>query len=97
MSSAAQSAPKPLLQGQDWSGPMGEKWNHWHERFEAMLAPIGAATLELAGCRNGERVLDIGCGAGATTLALARQVGPGGQVLGVDISSVLVQTAAGAR
>ncbi len=94
MSSTLHSAPKPLLQGQDWSGAMGEKWNHWHQRFEAMLAPIGAATLELAACRNGERVLDIGCGAGATTLALARQVGPSGQVLGVDISSALVQTAA---
>ncbi len=94
MSTTTQSAEKPLLQGQDWSGAMGEKWNHWHERFEAMLAPIGAATLTLAACKQGERVLDIGCGAGATTFALAKQVGAGGQVLGLDISSALVQTAA---
>ena len=41
MSTTTQKMEKPLLQGQDWSGAMGEKWNQWHAQFEAMLAPIG--------------------------------------------------------
>jgi SAM-dependent methyltransferase len=40
--------------------------------------------------KNLERVLDVGCGAGASSLALAARVGPGGQVLGVDISEPLI-------
>ena len=51
--------------------------------------------MALAACRPGERVLDVGCGAGATTIALAKQVSASGHVLGLDISSSLVHTAAG--
>ena len=38
----------------------------------------------------GERVLDVGCGAGASSLDLAARVGAGGHVLGVDISEPLI-------
>ena len=40
--------------------------------------------------RAGERVLDIGCGCGATTLDLARAVGPGGRVAALDISGPML-------
>ena len=43
--------------------------------------------------RVGCRVLDIGCGAGATTLAMARRLGPEGFCLGVDISGPLIAAA----
>lgn len=84
---------KPMLQGQDWSGPMGEKWNRYLQQFEGMIEPIGKATLELAAFKPGERVLDIGCGGGMTTLQIAQSIGPHGAVLGLDISPVLVATA----
>ena len=42
----------------------------------------------------GVQVLDIGCGAGATTLAMAGRLGPGGACLGIDISRPLVEAAA---
>jgi SAM-dependent methyltransferase len=41
----------------------------------------------------GERVLDVGCGCGETSLALARRVGATGSVLGVDISTVMLERA----
>jgi ubiquinone/menaquinone biosynthesis C-methylase UbiE len=92
MSSSGITEEKPPMQAADWSGAMGEKWNRWHDQFEYMLAPIGEATLALARCRQGERILDIGCGAGISSCALARQVGANGQVLGLDISPALIAT-----
>src|SRR5690606_8632647 len=42
--------------------------------------------LERAGLAPGQRVLDVGCGCGATTLAAAGRVAPGGEAIGADIS-----------
>lgn len=78
----------------DWAGEQGERWLANVERFEAMLAPIGEALLERAGYGPGDRVLDIGCGGGASTRAIADAVGPNGAVLGVDISANLINHAA---
>ncbi len=48
--------------------------------------------------RPGETVLDIGCGAGFDSLIAARQVGPSGRVIAVDMTpAMLEKTAAGAR
>lgn len=51
-------------------------------------------TADLCEVAPGESVLDLGCGTGALTMSLARRVGPGGRVSGVDISKERV---AGAR
>lgn len=74
------------LKGEDWAGEMGAKWLANLERFEGMIAPIGAALLKQAAFTPGERVLDIGCGGGGTTIAIAKSVAPAGDVLGIDIS-----------
>lgn len=48
--------------------------------------------------REGETVLDIGCGAGFDTLLAARQVGPSGRVVAVDMTEAMLEkTRAGAR
>ncbi len=74
------------LKGEDWAGEMGAKWLANLERFEGMIAPIGEALLKQAEFKPGERVLDIGCGGGGTTIAIAKSVAPTGDVLGIDIS-----------
>ena len=48
------------------------------------------ALLAFAAPRPGERVLDIGCGCGATTLEFARAVGPAGRVVALDISGPML-------
>ncbi|SCW56437.1 MULTISPECIES: class I SAM-dependent methyltransferase [unclassified Pseudomonas] len=74
----------------DWNGQSGEYWAANQVRLDAMFAVFGQAAIEAAAPAMGERVLDIGCGAGASSLALASRVGTGGHVLGVDISEPLI-------
>jgi arsenite methyltransferase len=49
----------------------------------------------IAALRPGERVLDLGSGAGFDAFLAARQVGPGGHVLGVDMTAAMVAKARG--
>jgi SAM-dependent methyltransferase len=80
-------------QATDWNDQSGERWVAHQARLDAMLAVFGQAAIEAAAPATGERVLDVGCGAGASSLALAALVGPRGQVLGVDISETLIDRA----
>ncbi|MEL7219537.1 MAG: methyltransferase domain-containing protein, partial [Pseudomonadota bacterium] len=77
----------------DWAGEQGDRWLGNVDRFEAMLAPVGAALLKRAAYQPGERVLDLGCGGGASTRSIAGSVMPGGGVLGLDISPQLIHHA----
>lgn len=86
----AAEAPK----GEDWAGEMGTKWLSQLDRFEGMIAPIGEALLARAAFASGERVIDLGCGGGATTRAIATTVAPEGEVVGLDISPDLIGEAA---
>jgi len=76
-----------------WNGQSGERWVAYQARLDTMMAVFGQAAIEAAAPATGERVLDVGCGAGASTLALAARVGAEGQVLGVDISEPLIERA----
>ena len=77
----------------DWNGRSGEQWVANQARLDAMLAAFGDAAIAAAAPGEGEQVLDVGCGAGATSQALAARVGPRGHVLGVDISAPLIDRA----
>ncbi len=60
---------------------------------ELVSASFGDAAMKCLALRPGERVIDIGCGAGTTTLALAQVVGPSGEAVGFDISPAMVRAA----
>lgn len=77
----------------DWNGQSGERWVANQARLDAMLAVFGDAAIEAAAPSQGEHVLDVGCGAGASSLELAARVGTEGQVLGIDISGPLIDRA----
>jgi SAM-dependent methyltransferase len=69
-----------------WNSRGGQTWARLQDRLDAVLEPVLTAALEAADPRPGERVIDIGCGCGATLLALARRVGASGRVTGLDVS-----------
>lgn len=92
MTGQAHNTPN-TLKGEDWAGEMGAKWLSNLTLFEDMIAPVGAALLARADFKPGERVIDVGCGGGGTTIAIARAVAPNGEVLGIDISPDLVAAA----
>jgi SAM-dependent methyltransferase len=85
--------PAPLSQVEYWNGATGHKWRALQPALDATLAPLGQALLEAAAAREGERGLDIGCGCGDTSLALARAVGHRGRVFGIDVSRPMLARA----
>ena len=76
-----------------WS-QAADGWTRHADRQDAVGRPLGAVAIERLGVRPGERVLDVGCGAGGTTAELAAAAAPGGEAVGVDLSPKLVAAAA---
>lgn len=89
----APSPPAPLTQVEHWNGATGYKWRDLQTALDATLAPLGDALLEAAAAKPAERVIDIGCGCGDTTLALGRMVGSSGRVFGIDVSRPMLARA----
>lgn len=76
-----------------WNESSGPTWVELQQVLDRLFAPIEAILVEEGAPSEGARVLDIGCGAGATTLAMARRLGPSARCTGVDISAPLVAAA----
>lgn len=76
-----------------WNGESGQRWVASADPRDGVLAPIAGLLLDTAAIHPGDRVLDIGCGCGATTLAAADATGPGGHVVGVDLSAPMLDVA----
>lgn len=76
-----------------WNDAAGQTWAEMQEALDRQLAPLGRAAMAALAPKPGERLLDIGCGAGQTTLQLAASVAPGGEVVGLDISRPLLEVA----
>jgi ubiquinone/menaquinone biosynthesis C-methylase UbiE len=73
-----------------WNGPGGQHWADRQQTQDIVLAPVSGILIDRAKAKAGERIIDVGCGCGATTIALAQQVGPAGHVVGIDISAPML-------
>jgi SAM-dependent methyltransferase len=91
--SALSADPRNADQIAYWNGPGGQNWVARQEAQDTQLAPVAAALMIRAAVAAGERVVDVGCGAGATTEELGRSVGPSGRVLGIDVSAPMLAQA----
>ncbi len=86
--------PQPNAeQTEYWNVLSGPKWVEFADMIDSQIAPIGLRAIDAAGAREGERVLDVGCGCGQTSIELGRRVGSEGEVLGVDLSGPMLEDA----
>jgi SAM-dependent methyltransferase len=76
-----------------WNGPGGERWSREQVAIDRAFEALTRRLFERASLHSGERVLDVGCGCGTTTLAAADAVQPGGTVLGIDVSAPMLARA----
>jgi SAM-dependent methyltransferase len=76
-----------------WNGEAGTIWASVASDLDTMLGPLGEAAMDALAPARGERVLDVGCGTGATSRALKQRVGQEGEVLGIDVSTPILDAA----
>lgn len=89
---AAMEKPAVTDQAQLWNGPSGHAWVEAQELLDRMFKPFEQRLVDAAVRAKPERVLDIGCGTGATTVAIARQL-PQTHCVGLDISEPMIEAA----
>ncbi|MEU5319964.1 class I SAM-dependent methyltransferase [Streptomyces sp. NPDC021056] len=70
----------------------GARAADWDARFPDD-GPAYAAAVAVLGLREGDRVLDAGCGTGRALPPLRTAVGPSGVVLGADLTPAMLQAA----
>lgn len=76
-----------------WNGPSGRAWVDSQEILDRLFEPLEDLLVEAVTTGPAGRVLDVGCGTGATTLAMARQLGAAGDCTGIDLSEPMVEVA----
>ncbi|MCX5053294.1 MULTISPECIES: class I SAM-dependent methyltransferase [unclassified Streptomyces] len=76
-----------------WNGPGGNAWVEMQAVLDEMFRPFEDLLVDAVSAGHGSRVLDVGCGTGGITLAVARRLAPAGRCLGVDISEPVIAAA----
>jgi SAM-dependent methyltransferase len=76
-----------------WNGAGGRHWTDRQQLQDIVLAPVSEVLIDRAKVKTGEAVIDVGCGCGSTSFDLAKRVGPGGHVSGIDISEPMLSRA----
>jgi len=83
---------KNIKQRQFWSGAGGDVWVNKQREMDIMLNPLGDRVIERLDLKSDSKIIDIGCGCGATTLEIAKKIIQG-EILGVDISEPMLDKA----
>ncbi len=86
-------AEENVEQARAWDGDEGSFWAAHPDAFDDSVRDHHARLFDAAGITPGERVLDVGCGTGQTTRDAARRAGEEGHVVGVDLSSAMLDVA----
>jgi ubiquinone/menaquinone biosynthesis C-methylase UbiE len=76
-----------------WNGPLFAIWMKYRDLLTEGIREHGERAIRLEPPREGDRVLDIGCGLGDTTVRLAQLVGSTGHAHGVDVAERMIEAA----
>ncbi len=93
MADAIRVVPDNLEATEAWNGPLFDIWIEYRDVASTGLLGHGEAALAANPPHEGDRVLDIGCGLGDTTVRLAELVGAAGHAHGVDVAERMIETA----
>jgi SAM-dependent methyltransferase len=85
--------PTDNAQAALWNGPAGRAWVDAQEQLDQVLKPFEDLLVEAVRAGSAHHVLDVGCGTGGTTLAVARRLGSDCHCTGVDISAPMIAAA----
>ncbi len=83
-------ANAPVSQPEHWNTIAGPTWVAFQDSFDSQLDPLGLEAMRALAPVRGERILDVGCGTGQTSVELASH---GCAVHGVDISAPMLELA----
>jgi SAM-dependent methyltransferase len=76
-----------------WNGPGGNAWVETQALLDDVLRPFEELLIEAMPTEQAGHVLDVGCGTGGTTVAVARRLGPASRCVGIDISEPMITAA----
>jgi SAM-dependent methyltransferase len=76
-----------------WNGAAGRGWVDTQDLTDGIYRPFEELLAQAAADSGRRQVLDIGCGTGVTTLAIARRLGPSARCTGIDISAPMIGAA----
>jgi len=85
--------PKLTDQTALWKGSGGQAWVALQELIDQLFQPIEDLLVDAVSSETTRRVLDVGCGTGSTTVAVARRLGAGASCTGIDISEPMIAAA----
>lgn len=88
--SAVESESDKAMQ---WNGQRGNAWVEAQQLLDRLFLPFETMLVDAVVAGGGRRVLDVGCGTGGTTVAVARRLPPRGGSVGVDISEPMIAAA----
>jgi len=76
-----------------WNGPVGRAWVDAQALLDQLFKPFEHLLVDAVVARRRDGVLDVGCGTGSTTLAVAQRLGEKGRCVGIDISEPMLDAA----
>lgn len=76
-----------------WNGTAGQAWVDEQALLDRALSPFQDLLVEAVRASGARQVLDVGCGTGSTTVAVARLLGEGGRCTGIDVSEPMIAAA----
>lgn len=80
-------------QAELWNGPAARAWVESQDVLDRLFKPLEELLVAAVAAKPRAEVLDVGCGTGGTTLAIARRLGAEARCTGIDISAPMIDAA----